>query len=260
MSHVHNEWAMRAPVQTSGQRLVLIVLADYANRETGACWPSIASIAEVAMMTEDGVSRILRQLADLGLIEVRKRFSADRRQLSNLYVLPTVTSMTTEIIVPENGGDPSQESGRPETGAVGDSGSPKPVIKEPVKIPPISPKGDNPADSKPPRVRKKSEAISLADYIAGCDASDSDYIPETCTVFDYRETIGLPMDFLKLSWLVFRDRYEGSPSKKQASWPMTFCNAVKGNWFKLWYQGDGGWTLTTAGKQAQVQFKNRQGE
>lgn len=49
--------------------LVMLALADYAN-DTGVCWPSMASIATKARVTERGARKIVRELEALGWLEI----------------------------------------------------------------------------------------------------------------------------------------------------------------------------------------------
>lgn len=53
---------------------------------------------------------------------------------------------------------------------------------------------------------------------------------------------------LQVAWVLFRERYtedEKAKGKRYKDWSGVFGNAVKGNWFKLWFAGDDGalsWT------------------
>ncbi|MGI0495571.1 hypothetical protein ACN4EG_27660, partial [Alkalinema pantanalense CENA528] len=61
---------------------------------------------------------------------------------------------------------------------------------------------------------------------------------------------GIPLDFLALAWSVFVERHRES-GKRQADWRATFRNAVRGNWYRLWWMdGTGACSLTTVGQQA----------
>jgi hypothetical protein len=55
--------------ESQGQLLVMLALSDYAN-DTGACWPSIASIARKARMTTRGTQKIIRQLEADGWLKI----------------------------------------------------------------------------------------------------------------------------------------------------------------------------------------------
>lgn len=121
----------------------------------------------------------------------------------------------------------------------------------PLQIPPKSPEGDLPAASASKPSRKRP-LIELSAYCAKCAADGVDEVPPEHSVFRYAEQIELPIEFLELGWLYFRDRYW--TGKKQKDWPRTFENYVKGGFLKLWYRDheSNAWALTTAGKQAKL--------
>lgn len=66
---------------TSGQKLLLICLANYAN-DKGECWPSISSLAAQADVTPRHVSGMIHDLAKLGYVTVREQSGK-----SNSYTL-----------------------------------------------------------------------------------------------------------------------------------------------------------------------------
>jgi hypothetical protein len=55
-------------VQTGGNLLLLLAMADFAN-DDGECWPSVATLATKARITDRHVRRILRQLEEDGEIK-----------------------------------------------------------------------------------------------------------------------------------------------------------------------------------------------
>ena len=88
MSFVASAWAISCEaVQTPHQRLVLIILADCHNAETGRCDPSIAFLAKRCLISRRSVERCLSQLEGLGLISREKRFEGGVGQTSNAYRL-----------------------------------------------------------------------------------------------------------------------------------------------------------------------------
>jgi len=74
---------------TPGQKLVLLVLANRANK-TFEAWPSIGSIARQTCLSRSGVKKSLRQLKDRGLL-IKKL----RRNRANVYRL-TLGSESTK--------------------------------------------------------------------------------------------------------------------------------------------------------------------
>ncbi|WP_424990877.1 helix-turn-helix domain-containing protein [Fluviibacterium sp. S390] len=82
-------WAIEAAKGsrlTSSERLVLMILAHHHHDRTNACFPSVATLAEVAGLSVRRVQITLRSLADKGLISVAIR-TEHGRQRSNQYDL-----------------------------------------------------------------------------------------------------------------------------------------------------------------------------
>lgn len=79
---------------------------------------------------------------------------------------------------------------------------------------------------------------------------DQDAIPESDPIFDYADKAGIPADFLALSWKRFVEDMTERKTKKR-DWRAHYRNAVRGNWFKIWWVDcDGQYRLTTVGEQA----------
>ena len=82
MSFQHMAWAMRVKVNDPLAKLVLAVLADRADKDTGQCWPSLARISEDTEMSPRTVMRKLAYLEDSGLIT-----RTQRDKQSTLYTI-----------------------------------------------------------------------------------------------------------------------------------------------------------------------------
>lgn len=94
MSNAAIRWAKEQTVRHSSGKLVLVLLADYAN-EKGACWPGCKRIAAESCMSEDTVQRRIKELVQDGLL-----FRADRgrRQNGSRLTLMTVVLFNAEAI------------------------------------------------------------------------------------------------------------------------------------------------------------------
>lgn len=96
-----------------------------------------------------------------------------------------------------------------------------------------------------PTPDRKVEIGTWLNSLNGADA-----IPGDDPVFKYADDSGIPIDFLALSWIRFRDDMRERKTRK-INWRAHYRNAVKGNWYKLWWIApDGECKLTTAGEQA----------
>ena len=66
---------------------IYTVLQRYADRTTGQCWPSVATIARLLRLSKTCVKKYLHLLARLGLITIAPRLTADGDHTSNLYTV-----------------------------------------------------------------------------------------------------------------------------------------------------------------------------
>jgi len=73
-------WAFHdAPTTRKGDLLVLLVLADHAHDDGGSAYPSVATVARLARMSERGVQTALGHLRDAGIITVDGRTATGTR-------------------------------------------------------------------------------------------------------------------------------------------------------------------------------------
>jgi hypothetical protein len=66
---------------------VYAVLQRYADRATGQCWPSVATIARLLRLSKNCVKKYLHLLARHGLITIAPRATAEGDPTSNLYTV-----------------------------------------------------------------------------------------------------------------------------------------------------------------------------
>ena len=116
-----------------------------------------------------------------------------------------------------------------------------------------------PAPQAPGASGSKATAISLAAWLSNMKASGELPIPEDDPVFEYAEQAGIPLDMLRLCWIEFRSRYSEPGAKRYKDWRSVYRKAVRGNWLKLWFCNADGYTLTTAGLQAQRALQAKEG-
>jgi len=79
-------WAFEQEVRPPALKLILIVLADHTNHETGACYPRIKTIARQASMSPRNVFRYLPELEALGLLRIQRNFDGKCKR-PNSYCL-----------------------------------------------------------------------------------------------------------------------------------------------------------------------------
>lgn len=107
------EWLIESKVSDNGLR-VYATLCRFADKIDGSCWPSINTIAKRCHKSPSSVKRAIKELKDIGAIEVKARYLEDHAgQTSNLYIIkfnPAYTkSDTTPHIKDEMGGSSNME-------------------------------------------------------------------------------------------------------------------------------------------------------
>ncbi len=86
MSFWAQRWAYEQEAKNSGERFVLVVLADFADAE-GFCFPGQAKIAAMTCLDKRTISRHLAKWRTRGIIRRRARFRADGTRTSDIYQL-----------------------------------------------------------------------------------------------------------------------------------------------------------------------------
>ena len=209
----------------------------------------------------DTVYKLLNELIDAGYIE-RRQVSNDGKFGGIDYIVceqpkDLITPNSTEL----NEGDISLKdvphTEEPYTD-LPDTVKPTQVINEFKGINELSntpyspPQGDCPSEQK--KKKPKSEAITFKAWIDQCKVAGIEAIPADDPVFANAESSGLPLEFVALEWVWFKEQYDGGQTR-QRDWPRKFRNAVNGAWGKLWWYDAGAseYKLTSAG----YMLKNR---
>lgn len=104
------EWACKQRCGTHTKKLVLVMLAKYANPQTGfSCWPSVSTLMEIAELSRGSVQRALRALEHDGLIE-----SAPRTGSSTIYRLLVNPARNPDEVSPNVSLEPTHQHPRRE--------------------------------------------------------------------------------------------------------------------------------------------------
>ena len=99
------------------------------------------------------------------------------------------------------------------------------------------------------RSRPKRERVTFNAFIETCRAAGERPISTDDPIFDFAEDAGIPREFVALAWREFAIKHRDS-GNQQKDWRAHFRDAVRRNWFKLWWcPNGGGCELTTAGVQ-----------
>ncbi|MDR6094921.1 hypothetical protein [Stenotrophomonas sp. SORGH_AS_0321] len=107
-----------------------------------------------------------------------------------------------------------------------------------------------PADAEGRKpTRSKREKITFPAFVEACREAGERAIRADDPIFDFAEDAGIPREFIALAWREFALRHRDS-GRQQKDWRAHFRDAVRRNWFKLWWCPEGGGCeLTTSGVQ-----------
>ncbi len=221
--------------------LAMLALADWSDDE-GRCWPAIESIARKMRLSDKQARRVVHTLIDAGYLSVTDNLlggASSRRYQINL-----------------------QKLGTPPADGRGISQQPLPPVGALPSHPwePTPPAGGSRTVIDTPENRQKvaqalpassgKSRITLQTFLEQSKAAGDPAIPESDPIFAYAEKVGINSEMLAVAWQEFKAAY--LPTKKtQKDWRAHFRNAVRRNWYKLWYVKDGQTAQwTTAGEQA----------
>jgi len=93
---------------TTSEKMILVLLSDNANDETGECWPSQKYLAKRAGMSRQNVNLIINKLREKGHISFERR-KGENGQRSNIYRILTCQMtrhpLSTQMTPPVNSDD-----------------------------------------------------------------------------------------------------------------------------------------------------------
>jgi len=84
ISRVHKVLDIELP---TSEKIILILLADNANDESGECWPSQGYLAKRSGMSRQNVNLVINKLQEKGHIKIDHRYRDDGGQRSNVYTV-----------------------------------------------------------------------------------------------------------------------------------------------------------------------------
>lgn len=76
---------MRAAIQPAANKLVALVLATHANKETGHAWPSLGTLAAECSLSRSQIKRVLSHLLEIGALMVVKASAGGAQKATTVY-------------------------------------------------------------------------------------------------------------------------------------------------------------------------------
>jgi len=125
---------------------IYAVLARYANRRTGECWPAIARIQRTLKLGRSSVKRYLHRLEAAGLITVEERWTEEGDRTSNLYTL--LNPEPDAIAQRQHTATTAIAPGILDVGGGGFTETPPPVQEEGEGGAPVDPQEPDPENTK----------------------------------------------------------------------------------------------------------------
>lgn len=110
MSFNAMSWAVKQDCATPTAKLVLLMLANYAD-EAGSCYPSKEHLAKLCSCDTRTIHRALRYLIEAGMLAVYPRFGGDGKQTSNRYKVQVDESALGETQPPDGRGQHRTDRG-----------------------------------------------------------------------------------------------------------------------------------------------------
>lgn len=95
------EWVLYSDITATAVRLYG-TLQRYADKETGACHPSRATLAAKCNCTVKSIDRALAELISIGAVIKKQRISANGDMTSNQYTVITVPQVATKLSLPSD--------------------------------------------------------------------------------------------------------------------------------------------------------------
>lgn len=121
-----------------------------------------------------------------------------------------------------------------------------------------APKASAPAEQKPSRAKagaRKGAKLTFDQWVEEVKAAGEQAIPADHEAFQIALNAGMPKQYIRIAWHVFRASHTGRPDKKQVDWRKAFANYVRHNYFKLWRSSPDGFELTSVGVQSQREME-----
>lgn len=208
---------------------------------------SASQIGSICNMARNHVTETLNRLEEKRVINKRIGTHGCVIGIQKDYSLWPIVGTKKRPITPEKhtspklGLVPSQDESSPDVGQVD------------------SPTLGHTIDNLPKDNQKKTRSgkISLRTFLENCKTENRKPIPEGDAVFKYADEVGIPMDFIRFAWVEFKRKYSQPRARTYIDWNQHFQNAVRENWYRVWFIKDDAYQLTTRGLQIQKELKEQ---
>jgi DNA-binding MarR family transcriptional regulator len=151
---------------------VYAVLARYANRRTGECWPAIARIQRTLKLGRSSVKRYLKRLETAGLITVEERWTEEGDRTSNLYTL--LNPEPDAIAQRQHTATTALVPAIPDVGGGGFTGNPPPVHADGGGGATLDPNPDPDPENRKKETTQDAASLEKTDRQKTCPHPDAE--------------------------------------------------------------------------------------
>lgn len=219
---------------------VLITLFSFRRKNTDLVFPKRETIAQRCNMHISNISAATTGLVKLGWL-TKAGNGGNSRATKYTITIPEIVAEQTTV---------AQSATVAEQARLTVAQSATPPLAESATRYKATEKLTEKGAEKKSHSRKKSET-TLKQFIEACKANSEKAIPENDPVFEYAQTVGIDNEMINACWQEFKAAFLHDGSKRQKCWRAHFRNAVRRNWYKLWFLKEGeAAQWTTAGEQA----------
>lgn len=220
--------------------LMLLAIADFAD-DDGNAYPAVQTLAQKCRMKSRNANVILAALRASGELQVKQNEGPHGTNLYRIVLadqpLQNSTGVQSLSGVQSLAPPPAKDCSKP--------------LQRIADEPSVNHQEPSVKSKSPGLVKKKrNPEITLSQFLESCRQGGEKAIPENDPIFEYAGKIGITDEMISVAWSELKASYLQS-DKAYRDWRQTFRNAIRRNWFKLWYIADSGdVSWTTVGEQA----------
>ena len=212
---------------------------------------TITQLAEVAGLHRPDASKALQQLIERNIVEACKGRHGQVVCLKSPENWKEESTTNVANYYEQNATNVAKHYEEAEQNATHNR-----QLQQTITTTPCIPQSAEP--TKPAKAKKPIRAAcTFKAWEAETRAAGDDLLPADDPIFTYAADAGIPLEFMRLAWVEFRDKYRDN-SKRYADWRAAFRNCVRDGWFKLWFFDAGEYALTYRGQQAMRAMQARQ--
>lgn len=214
---------------------------------------TITQLAEVAGIDRSDASRAIQSLIDSNVVSARK---GRHGQVVSVNPPESWGTVTTTNVAKHHGQNATNVAKHHDEAC--QNATHNRQLQQTTTITPCIPQVAEPAEpAEPAKPKKSANAKTFRKWSEEVKAAGEELISTADPIFAYAEDAGIPIDFLRLAWVEFRDRYTHE-QKRYTDWRNVFRKSVRERWLNLWYLDAGEYKLTSTGQQAMAVMQKRE--